>query len=467
MNELAFRPAVELAELVADRQVSPTELVEHFLDRIERYDTELNSVVTRDPEGAFAAARSVEAQLGEEAPGSLAGVPLLLKDLHLAAGLRTTCGTSSLAEFVPDMEEEHITRLRHAGVVVLGKTNVPELGTVPFTESELLGACANPWDLSHTPGGSSGGAAAAVSAGLHPVGHSSDGGGSVRIPASNCGLVGLKPSRGRISNAPLFDVAGLVTPGAIARHTVDAAALVDAMRGYAVGDPYTAPEPERPFVEEARSEPGRLRIGVVDSWPWGDFDGEALDGLRHTADLLDGLGHEVEPATVDIPHGFKSDFETIWAARLAALPFDPAMLEPVNAWLDERGNVISAPEVLAAITRLQQGCQELVAATAGYDGLMAPTLSRPPLKLGELAELAGQELWDALSAYVALAPVANATGQPSISLPTHRSTEGLPMGTMMTGRPGDEATLLRLAGQLEPVVGWPEARPPTLGEPAW
>lgn len=463
-DELAFAPAVTLARLVSERRVSPVELVELFLQRIERFDGALNSIVTLDAEGALRAARAALASAGGDQAPPFAGVPIAVKDLHLTEGLRTTFGTRSLAGFVPDFDEEHVARIRRAGFIVVGKTNVPELGTLPFTESELLGPCRSPWDLARTPGGSSGGAAAALAAGLVPVAHGSDGAGSIRIPASNCGLVGLKPARGRVSNAPLFgDLAGgLTTAGALARHVVDAAGLLDAMRGYAAGDPHWAPEPARPYVDEISTDPGRLRVGLVTTSPLATFGADAVAAAEAAARLLEDLGHCVEPFELPVGERLRHDFETVWAAGLAALPVDEATLEPFNAALARRGRQQSAAGFLQALTSLQAQSRVIVGASLAYDVVACPTLTRPPLRVAELAGLGGdaQAMLDALAGYVGFAPVANITGQPAVSLPLHASGEGLPVGVMFTGRPADEATLFRLAAQLERATGWAARRPP-------
>jgi len=259
-DELAFTPALELAARVRRGEISPVELTELFLERIDRLDPKLNAFVTVDADGALAAARAAEAS-PSDAP--FHGVPIPIKDLNETAGLRTTYSTKAYAKYVPEFDAAVVRRIREAGFVVLGKTNTPELGTIAQTESELNGACRNPWDVSRTPGGSSGGAAAATAAGLCPLAHGSDGGGSIRIPASCCGLFGLKPSRGRVSPSPYGSGAlGISTSGSLARTVRDAAALLDAMAGYETGDFYVAPAPERPFLEEAERAPGRLRMGL-------------------------------------------------------------------------------------------------------------------------------------------------------------------------------------------------------------
>ena len=461
-DDLAFLPAVELARLVARRELSPVEVVGLFADRIERLDGPLNSVVTLDAERALATAKEQEQTAGAEGAPAFLGVPILVKDLTMTAGLRTTCGTASLAAHVPPVDDEHVARLRRAGFVLLGKTNVPEWGTLPITESVLLGACRNPWSLAHTAGGSSGGAAAAMAAGLTPVAHGSDGAGSIRIPASNCGVFGLKPSRGRITKAPVYGDGPISfgTAGPLARHVMDAAALVDVMRGPSPGDPYWAPDPPRPYVADARLDPPRLRVGLVDTAPWAAYDADALAALRKAAGLFERLGHTVESCTLPLEDRMRVEFQPAWMAGLAANPADHDTFEPFNAAIARRGARITAARLLQATAYLQQQAARVVRETAAFDVVCSPTLARPPLRIGELDGLDPDAMHAALECYVGLTPLANITGQPAMSLPLHWTADGLPIGVMVTGRSADETTLFQLAGQVERATGWPDRRPP-------
>lgn len=461
-----FSPVVDLAAMVARKEISPTELVEDSLARIDRYDGQINAFVTVAGDAARNQARVAEERLGAggELPPFL-GVPLAVKDLHLTAGMRTTMGTKALADFVPDFDEEHVARLRSAGYIIIGKTNVPEFGSVPYTEPELHGPCRNPWDLERTAGGSSGGSAAALAAGMVPAATGSDGGGSCRIPAANCGVFGLKPSRGRISNGPLFgDVpGGLTTPGPLSHHVVDAAAMLDVMQGYATGDPHWAPPPVRPYLEDARVDPPPLRIGMLTTSPFGTFDPETVAVTEEAARLLEKFGHSVEPfADVPVPDTFKGHFETLWAAGIASLPIPAEFLEPFNAALVERGKRESGAQVMEAIAGLQSTARGIVRATQAFDVVLSPTMMREPLRIGELDAIATdqQAMFDALSEYLGLTPVANVTGQPAMSLPLGMSGNGLPLGVMVMGRPADEATLFSLAGQVQRAQDWTLQRPP-------
>jgi amidase len=462
-EELLWRPAVELARMVADREVSPVELTSAALRRIDRLDRGLGAFATVDHEGALAAARSAEAAVVADADlPPFCGVPTAIKDLSLTAGLRTTFGTASMADFVPTFDDEHVARLRRAGFVFVGKTSVPEFGTVPYTESRLLGPARNPWDPAYSAGGSSGGAAAAVAAGLVPVAHGSDGGGSVRIPASACGVFGLKPSRGRISAAPLIgeQVGGLSTPGPLARHVADAAAMLDVMQGYVPGDPYWAPPPARSYVEEAATDPKPLRIGFVVSSPVCEFAGETLDASRQAAALFTELGHEVDTCAMPVAQELVEVFTVLWTTGVASLPVDAASLEPFNRDLYEQGAAHSGAEVASALMSMHVHARTIVRSALAYDVLVFPVLTRVPLRVGEHAALATAEAFAANAGYVGLTPVANMTGQPAMSLPLGRSAGGLPIGVGVLGAPGDEATLFRLAGQVERASAWPRHRPP-------
>lgn len=464
-DALLLRSALDLAAMVRERAVSPVELTELTLARVERLNPVLNALVTVDGDGALAAAKLAEERVtaGGDLPPFL-GVPTVIKDVHPTAGLRTTFGTAALAGFVPPFDAEHVARLRAAGFMFLGKTNVPEFGTVPYTESALHGPARNPWDPSRTPGGSSGGAAAALAAGMVPVADGSDGGGSTRIPAAACGVFGLKPSRGRVSNAPLFGdlYLGIVTPGPLTRFVADAAAMLDAMAGYAPGDPHWAPPPERPFLDEARSTPGRLRIGVMTASPLAHraVGAEAAAATEDLGRLLESLGHVVEPCALPVPAQIEALFTDLWTAGLASNPLPPDQLEPFNRHLAAHGASLSATALLRSFTALQLHCRAIVAASLPFDAVLYPTLTHDPFAVGELAGLDPDEAYDRAAAFVGFTPIANLTGQPAVSMPTGWSAAGLPVGVSALGRPGDEATLLRLAAQVEAATEWTSRHPP-------
>jgi Asp-tRNA(Asn)/Glu-tRNA(Gln) amidotransferase A subunit family amidase len=458
-DELAFAPALEQAARVRAGDVSPLELVDLYLERIERLDPELNAYVTVDAEGARAAA-------ADPADGPFRGVPIPIKDLNETAGLRTTYSCKAFADHVPATDAGVVRRIREAGFVIIGKTNTPEFGSIAMTESELNGDCRNPWDRSRTPGGSSGGAAAAVAAGLAPVAHASDGGGSIRIPASCCNLFGLKPSRGRVSPAPYGSGSlGLGTSGPIARTVRDAAALLDVMAGYAPGDFYVAPEPERSFLAEADLPPGRLRVAVTTTPPIDvPVDPACGEAVRVAAELLAELGHDVVEATPD----WRSDdaidqFTRIWQIGPAISGVeDLALLEPLNRMLAEQARATPSPEAAQAVVRLQALARRIVAFWEDVDVVVSPTLALPPVPIGwtwadadgdPAVAFSKQWQWTPFTAIV------NVTGQPAMSVPMHRTEDGLPVGVHVIGRPFAEATLLRLAAQLEDARPWGEARP--------
>ena len=459
-DDLAFRPALEQAALVRAGELSPLELVELYLERIERIDPQLNAFVTVDGDGARAAARG-------PADGPFTGVPIPIKDLDETAGLRTTYSCKAFADNVPDFDANVVRRIREAGFVVIGKTNTPEFGTIAMTESELNGDCHNPWDTSRTPGGSSGGAAAAVAAGLAPVAHGSDGGGSIRIPSSCCGLFGIKPSRGRVSPAPWVSGSlGLGTAGPIARTVRDAAALLDVICGNEPGDAYLAPTPDRPFVQEAEVEPGRLRIAVTTNPPTSvPVDPTCAGALEAAADLLDGLGHDVFEQTPP----WQSDeimvhFIRVWQVSPAMRGVDDlTLLDPINRMLAESALDTPSPQHERAIAELQRIARRVLAFWREVDVVATPTLALPPVPVGWTWQGTDGDPHRAFARqtlFTPFTPLVNVTGQPAISVPLEWSNDGLPIGVQFIARVFDEATLVRLAAQLETARPWRGRRPP-------
>ena len=452
---LAFLSALEQARLVREGAVSSLELVELYLGRIERLDPALNAYVTVCADEALAAARSPR-------PGPFSGVPLPIKDLTETAGIRTTHSSRAFADYVPERDVALVRRVREAGFVVLGKTNTPELGTTAVTESVLNGSCRNPWDRERTPGGSSGGAAAAVAAGLAPLAHGSDGGGSIRIPASCCGLFGLKPSRGRISTAPFGDVYGLSTSGSLARSVADAAAFLDVVAGPEPGDPYAAPPPERPFVEEVGARPGRLRVALVLEPPHpAPVDAVCVEAARDAAALLAELGHEVD----EVAAPWRSDelidlFAVLWQTIPALYPADPALYEPLNRALAGRAAATSSADYVRAFARLQLYGRAFAAFCASVDLVLTPTLAMPPVPVGWVME--PDDPWEQFARAAAFTPftaAVNVAGLPAMSVPLYWDGDGLPIGAHLIGPAGGEAVLLRVAAQLEEARPWAERRP--------
>jgi amidase len=462
LEELVFRSALEQAELVRSGQVSPVELVGGYLERIEELDPELNSFVTACSDEALVAARRAEEETGELPP--FHGVPLPIKDLTETAGIRTTFSSKAFAEHVPPRDAAVVRRLREAGFIVIGKTNTPEFGSIAVTESELNGACRNPWNTDLTPGGSSGGAAAAVSAGLAPAAHGSDGGGSIRIPASCCGLFGIKPARGRVSNAPYSDGSvALGGSGPITRTVADAAALLDVMAGYEWGDPQWAPPPARPFLDEVDAEPGTLRIGFATTPPVDvPVDPVCVRAAEEAAVFLAELGHEVDEAAAPAwaADEFLPLFMRVWRLGPAMYPVqDPELLEPHNREFVEQAAATSSVEYGRTVLRLQVFARPVVAFFADYDLVLTPTLALPPVPVGSMFEDADGPV-QACVRFTPFTPLVNLTGQPAVSLPLAETEDGVPVGVQLIGRPADEVTLLRVSAQVERARPWRDRRPP-------
>jgi amidase len=456
-SDLAFLSALDQARLVREREVSSLELVETYLERIERLDPELNAFVTVCAEDALAEARSPR-------PGPFSGVPLPIKDLSETAGIRTTFSCRAFADYVPERDVAVVRRLRAAGFVLIGKTNTPEFGTTAVTESLLNGACRNPWDTSRTAGGSSGGAGAAVAAGLAPVAHGSDGGGSIRIPASCCGLFGLKPTRGRISTAPFGDLYGLSTNAPMARTVADAAAFLDVVAGPEPGDPYIAAPPERPYADEVDERPGRLRIALaVDPPHPTPVDPACVTAARDAADLLGSLGHEVEE--VQPPwrrDDLMASFAVVWQTIPALYPTpDPTLLEPLNAALAKRAAETSSVDYLRALVRLQQYARAFATFCAGYDLVLTPTLALPPVPVGWVHESPDpRDQFRRAAEFTPFTAAVNIAGLPAASVPLFWSEDGLPIGVQLIAAAGGEPLLLRVSAQLEEARPWADRRPP-------
>jgi amidase len=458
--ELAFLSAVEQARLVRAGEISSTELVTTSLERIERLDPTLNAFVTVCADEALESARIVDTTPGD-AP--FRGVPIGIKDLAATAGIRTTYSSRAYADYVPDFDLAVVRRLREAGFVIVGKTNTPEFGTVAFTESELNGATRNPWDTELTPGGSSGGAAAALAAGLVPAAHATDGGGSIRIPASCCGLFGLKPSRGRVSSAPFGSLEGLSTAGPLTRTVEDAAHLLDVLAGYEAGDPWWAPPPERPFAETTPEPLARLRVAVTSTPPIDvPVDSACVAAVEEAAALLAELGHHVEegsPAWHD-PNLFDTFIE-VWQTSPTLHPVDETLLTPLNRGLAESARASSAADYVRAVARLQMLARRIVAFWSEVDVVLTPTLALPPVPIGwqdAATGAIGQLLRN--TEFTPFTAVANLSGLPAMSLPLHWSDVGLPIGVQAIGPPAGDALLLSFAAEIERARPWAARRPP-------
>ncbi len=463
--------AVGLAALVAKGDVSPSELLDEAIARTEKVNGALNAVTHKHYDEARAA---IDAGLPD---GPLRGVPFLLKDLHLLlTGTVTTYGSAAFRNNVADHDSTLTERYKAAGLVIFGKTNTPEFGLAGTTEPRLFGPTHNPWNPSHSPGGSSGGAAAAVAAGVLPIAHASDGGGSIRVPAAACGLFGMKPTRARTPAGPDRGEGwgGMSISHAVSRTVRDNAALLDATHGPAPGDPYYAPPPVRPYAEEVEREPGRLRIAVTSAGPNGnDADAEVRTGLDATVELLTSLGHDVvagAPA-FDAKQMARAQAALIGANTALALDTAAATLgreitdedvEKLTMTIARNGRRLSAEDYARASLTIHQFGRQVAEFMTGIDVLLSPTLAMPPVELGTV-DMDSDDVrgYMALNAqYMPYTAIFNMTGQPSMSVPLHWSSGGLPVGMMFTGRFGDEATLFRLAGQLEQARPWRDRRPP-------
>ena len=456
--------ALEQGDLVRRGEVTPLDLVDHYLGRADT----VGAFVTSTPEQARGQAGALAAAGRPDDAGPLWGVPTAIKDLHPTAGVRTTFGSAAYADFVPDESDDLVLTIEGAGMPSLGKTNTPEFGSPCYTEPDVAPPAVTPWDPRRTAGGSSGGAAAAVAAGLVPVAPGSDGGGSIRIPASCCGLVGLKPTRGRISAAPRYgDPVGLATAGPLARTVRDAAALLDVMAGRRVGDPSWAPPPLGSFLTACDREPGRLRVArfitplITDS----AIDPTSWTAWQQASDLLAGLGHEVVDIDVPLPREAVTTFELCWAV-LTALSEAPAgrehRLRPLTRWLAERGRAVSGPEFGLAIGQLRRYAAGALTELAAYDLVLTPTLATLPPFVGELRNDDDPAAdFEAQKRFTPWTSAWNVTGMPAISLPLHWTSDGLPVGVMLAARPAEEELLLAASAQLEAAAPWGHRRPPS------
>ncbi|CAB4602038.1 MAG: amidase [Actinobacteria bacterium] len=482
-DDTRWLDATDQADLVARGEVHPTELLDAAIERIERIDPQLNAVVIR----WFDHAREVAAGVGGNGPlpdGPFRGVPFLLKDLWAAyAGQLLSNGNRALRDAaIPSAADTTLVgRFRAAGLVTAGRTNSPEFGSLPTTEPEAWGPTRNPWNTDHSPGGSSGGAAAAVAAGLVPIAHASDGGGSIRIPASCCGLVGLKPSQGRITLGPFRDESNLGVELCVSRTLRDTVRLLDAVRGPGVGDTVIAPAPDRPYVDELGADPGRLRIGFLDHHPFGPaVHPECARAAVDTATLLESLGHHVERSYPDAMANpeFSRRFGALWSTnmgvgltRVAETLGREVTVDDVELhnWAQsefaKQFSGVDYAQSLAANVLFRRAVQQWWAGTddaPGFDLLVTPTLAEPPTRIGEFANDPDAPMAPMVRAarYVAFTPAFNSSGQPAISLPLHWTPDGLPVGVQLVAAYGREDVLIRVASQLEQARPWADRRPP-------
>jgi len=468
-TELLFKPADELATLVHTGQVTSTELVAASLERIEQLQPTINAFLHVDPEGALATAEGID----RDDPRPYAGVPIAIKDTTAVAGMPFTMGSDIFGDFVPGHDSHVTRRIREAGFVIVGKTNMPEFGILPVTESRRFGPARNPWDTDRTPGGSSGGAAAAVAAGMVPLAHGSDGGGSTRIPASCCGLVGLKPTRGRISRGPDLGDDLLVQDGILTRTVAETASMLDLLSGYETGDSTWAPTPGEPFAEAAGREPGRLRIGYSTKPPIeAPLDAECERATLDAARLLSELGHDVEQ--IDPPWGEQDLLQTFvmafgtpiamgiyFGGMVTGREPSPELVEPLSWSFWEGIRARTALDYLLARTQLGALTRLIVALWETYDVVLTPALAERPVPIGEI-DACSDDPWEDFRRSGQFTPYTamfNITGQPAVSVPLFHGDDGLPTAVQLAGRPADEGRLLSLAAQLEAARPWAARRP--------
>jgi amidase len=473
MADLHDLTALEAAAAIRRREVSCTELVDHYLDRIQRLDGQVGAFVTVTESTAREQARQADAQVlaGAELP-PLHGVPTAIKDLNLTAGVPTRLGSRVYGDFVPHVDDHVVTLLRQAGTISLGKTATPEFGLPCYTETDIGPPARTPWDTARLAGGSSGGAAAAVAAGFVPIAQGSDGGGSIRIPASVTGLYGIKPSRGRISRGPLdADGSGLSVLGPLARTVRDAAAFLDVTAVAQPGDPHWAPPlpAGESFLAWCDRAPAKLRIGryLQPPIPGAEVDPECRTAWEFASDLLENLGHEVVDIEMPMPEAVIPAFETVWAVSAASVPMDPERageLRPLTRYLRDRGAQVTATQYSAALGMLTFLSRQAIVATAPFDAVLTPTLALPPRPVGWFCGTADDPVDPAedfarQKRFTPYTAVYNATGQPAASVPLHWSADGLPIGVMLVGRPAGEAALLALSAQLEAAAPWSHRHP--------
>ena len=472
-DDTRWLDATAQAELVAFGKVTPLEMVNAAIERVERYDGALNALTYR----WFEAAREL-ASSNTLPDGPFRGVPYLLKDLYAAeAGKPLSNGSKAYkaADYVSSEDTTLVSRYKAAGLISIGRSNSPEFGSVPVTEPEAWGPTRNPWDLSRTPGGSSGGSASAVAAGIVPIAHASDGGGSIRIPAACCGLVGLKVSQGRISMGPSRDESNLGVEHCVSRSVRDSARLLDATHGPGIGDVIIAPTPRRPFIDEVGADPGRLRIGFLDFNPrGGDVHADCVDGVHKTAKLLESLGHHVEPGFPDIfsDNEIGRAFSMLWSTNMGTAirrfsqalgremtPNDIEAMNWAQAEFAKGVNGVDFSLAQASSIQFRRAIQSWWA--QGWDLLLTPTLSAPPLPVGSMPNNPERPMTPLMTAgsWVSFTSQFNISGQPAISLPLHRTAEGLPVGMQLAAAYGREDVLIRVASQLEQAAPWAHLTP--------
>ncbi|MCW2991974.1 MAG: amidase [Solirubrobacterales bacterium] len=473
MADLMFRPVDELAGMVRSGEISARELVQESIDRIDEHNPQLNAFVDVFADEALAEADAISP--GDERP--FAGVPIAVKNNRAIAGKRYTLAAEFMGEFVAMHDDNVVRRLKEAGFVIVGSTTLPEWGILPVTDTKRFGTTRNPYDLERTPGGSSGGSAAAVASGMVPIAHGNDGGGSTRIPAACVGLVGLKPQRGRISTAPIGGGEFLVQDGVLTRTTAETAALLDILAGYEPGDPVWAPDPAEPFAVAAAREPGRLRIALTSQSPIenAELDEDAVRSVRETGELLASLGHEVveadppwrQPGVLEMFTacfgplvGLNIAFAEILAGREATADD----MEPLSWGIWQLcKNKISSIDSAGAQVQISAFSRQVIGWMSEYDALVTPALAEAPVKHGVIDPMSADPMgaFARSGTFTPFTALFNVSGQPAITLPLFDRTDGVatPLSAQLVGRPGGEGALLALSAQLEAAAPWAHRRP--------
>jgi amidase len=455
-NDLILTSALQQAELIRRKQISPIELLDLYLAKIDRLNPQIGAFFHVARESAIQTAQAQTNLLTQQNPSELPplfGLPMGIKDLNPVAGMPCSYGVAAFKDQPATSDDSIVLLLRQAGCNIVGKTAISELAALPFTETLGFAPTRNPWNLAHTAGGSSGGAAAAVAAGMLPFAHGDDGGGSLRGPAHCCGLVGIKPTRGRVSDAPVGDkLSGLAARGPIARSVIDAAALLDAMSHRLPGDPYLFPTQSHSFQAAATQSPGQLKIAVCKSFlTFTNLDPAYNAAVDRTADLLSDLGHQVSAIELDM-QSLIAPFTTVWQTAIAAAGVPTAALGEFNQWLISRSG--SAADYLKALYAMQAISRQMVARWQDFDVLLSPVYMHSTIPIGAWADLAPQQMFDKICGWTAPCPLFNATGQPAIVLPIALEPQtNLPIGVQLVGNLGAEALLISLAAQLEQQVG--------------
>lgn len=465
--DLALTSAVEQAKLVETGQISPLELTQFYLERIERLDPKLGSFVTVAVERAIAEAQEKTAKRNDpntvidpqtQTRRPFFGVPIAIKDLNAVAGLPQMCGTLALKDNIPQQDDVVVEKIKAAGFIILGKTATSELGSFPYIEPQGMPPTRNPWNLEYTAGGSSGGSAAAVAAGFCPIAQGSDGGGSIRTPASCCGLIGVKPSRGRVSSVPTESDSGIATNGVLAHTVADAAALLDVMTGNAPSDRFWLPEPLMPFAEAVQQPLNSLKIAFTSTIePIGKASEVCQQALKTALTQLEHQGHQITEINLNLGE-LQEPFLCVWQSEIASAGLPPEVLSPMNQWLFQQAQASGNGKYLQAVFALQNSFRKFSKLFKSYDVLMLPVHLHSPPKVGEWANLSPPETLKKIIQWIAPCPMANALGLPAIALPVMLNEQGVPISIQLIGTTSSEGLLFQVAAQLEKIL-------PVLGKP--